>query len=230
MQSNLEKNNDNNNNSATNKIRSKRSNLPRSVYIERMILIVYNDVKFHNQSIKTFDRLAERINQSFEEGCYYTVPFVDTGKDYIREYVRTKRKELEKKYKELGIEYTNDGKVNNSYEELVYFCNKDYVTNYIINNEFFENFSSCDNCCSDFPDAVLFVKRKCENLISDFLLDDLNYYVKATIIGNGCLQVYFHDYNCRSEFFDMFFINQNQSNIVDDIDDSDDKTGEKEKT
>lgn len=219
---------------ATNEVKTKRTDLPRSIYIERMIEIVYYDVKFHNKTMNTFKELAQRVNESFEKDFFYTVPFIDTGKDYIRDYVRSKRNELLERYKRLEIDYNDDRKSNNTYDELIYFCKKDYVINYVKKNKFFDSFDFCEECTKIFPDAVLFVKRRCENLVSDFLLEHLDDIVKGTIIGNGCLQIYFHDYKSRVEFYELFFEDLNyetsESSNVDDIDDSDDKKEEIEKT
>ena len=187
----------------------KRTNLPKSIYIERMITIVYHDVKFHNKTIDTFEKLAQIVNDSFEEDFFYTVPFIDTGKSHIREYIKEKRKELEERYKRLGIEYEDDGKVNNTYDELIYFCKKDYVINYIKKNKFFEGFDYCDECTRNFPNAVIFVKRGSEHLINDFLFEHLDDIVKGTIIGNSCLQIYFHDYKNLNEFYELFFEGSN---------------------
>ncbi len=227
MNTNSEKNSELCNDSTNNEPVAKKSRLPESVYIERMIEIVYYDVKHHGKTIYTFDKLAKKVNESFKNDFFYSVPYIDTGKDYIREYVRKKRKELEEEYKRLNIDHGYDGKVNNSYDELIDFCKKDYIINYIIKSGFFESFDSCECCTTYYPYAVLFVKKNSENLISDFLLENLDEYIKGTIIGNRCLQVYFHDYKCRTEFYNTFFEIVN-TDYSDDIDDSDDKIEEKE--
>ena len=229
MNANSENNIELCNESAKNEPVAKKSRLPESVFIERMIEMVYYDVKYHGNTIDTFKVLAEKVIESFKNDFFYALPYIDTGKDYIREYVRKKRKELEEEYKRLNIDYGYDGKVNNSYDELVDFCKKDFVINYIIKSGFFESYDSCESCATYYPYATLFVKKNSENLISDFLLENLDEYIKGTIIGNRCLQVYFHDYKCRTEFFNTFFETVN-TDYADDIDDSDDKTEEIEKT
>ncbi len=200
--------------------------IPYDIYIKMVIDAVANDFLLKNNAFSLINDVIYRIEDLTKDSPFYHPPKLDTARGHIRTFLRIKKN------------ISDEESYTSTFNDLLFYSLQEYYRlklnpEHLIDIDFPPN----KKYYCKYPIATIFVKQGYERDINEFINKYFDDLIQGTVIGTKCIITYFKNYDKFKDFLRMFFPDRaaeddesiQQSNAVDDIDDSDDKTEEKEK-